>query len=108
MKARFLSGLAALLLLPFCLAAAPRHFDLSSPDGLISSFEVYRRTLHRVADLCSDCTVFPSHNEPIRPGAVLVQAAQAFDHIASGALPDEVDETGLKKYNFHGFSVVTH
>ena len=33
MKARFLSGLAALLLLPLCLAAAPRHFDLSSPDG---------------------------------------------------------------------------
>ena len=33
MQSRFLSAVAALLLLPFCLAAAPRHFELRSPDG---------------------------------------------------------------------------
>ena len=30
---KFFPGLAALLLLPFCLNAAPRHFELRSPDG---------------------------------------------------------------------------
>ena len=33
MQSRFLSAAAALLLLPLCLAAAPRHFELRSPDG---------------------------------------------------------------------------
>lgn len=86
---------------------ATLYAHLSSPDGLFSSFEVYRRTLHRVAEAFSDYTVFPSHNEPIRPGTVLTQAAKAFDDIASGALPYEEDEAGLKKYTFDGFCVVT-
>ena len=33
MNKRLISLLPALLLLPLCLAAAPRHFELSSPDG---------------------------------------------------------------------------
>ena len=33
MTHRFLFSLAALLMLPLCLAAAPRHYELSSPDG---------------------------------------------------------------------------
>ena len=33
MKYRFLSAIAALLLLPLCLGAAPRSFELLSPDG---------------------------------------------------------------------------
>ncbi|NLZ19082.1 MAG: glycoside hydrolase family 97 protein [Bacteroidales bacterium] len=33
MDNRLITTLAALLLLPFCLPAAPRHFELLSPDG---------------------------------------------------------------------------
>ena len=33
MTRRLISAIAALLLLPFCLFAAPRHYDLLSPDG---------------------------------------------------------------------------
>ena len=33
MTRRLISAIAALLLLPFCLPAAPRHYDLLSPDG---------------------------------------------------------------------------
>ena len=33
MDNRLITALAALLLLPFCLSAAPRHYDLLSPDG---------------------------------------------------------------------------
>ena len=33
MRFPFLAGIGAILLLPCCLAAAPRHFELASPDG---------------------------------------------------------------------------
>lgn len=86
---------------------ATLYAHLSAPDGLASSFETYRQTLRRLARRFSGFTVFPSHNEPIRSGMVLAQAADAFDQIAAGAAPYETDESGLKKYTFHDFSVVT-
>ena len=33
---RYLFWMTALLLVPFCLAAAPRHYELLSPDGRLA------------------------------------------------------------------------
>lgn len=86
---------------------ATLYAHLESPDGLMSVFDTYRSTMHEVARRFSDYTVFPSHNEPMRPGSVLTEVAQAFDAIAAGDLPYETDEKGLHKYTFPGFCIIT-
>ncbi len=70
------------------------------------SFDVYRQTLHRVAKQFADYQLYCSHNEPLRPGQLLVAAAEAFDQIAEGAADFEIDGDGLKKYQFSDFAVI--
>lgn len=70
------------------------------------SFETYRQTLHRVATEFSDYQLFCSHNEALRPGRSLAEAAKAFDQIASGEARFVSDESGLKKYQFDDFAVI--
>ncbi len=81
------------------------HMD--SGDGLISEFEVFSDTIHKLAAKYSGCTLIASHNEPVRPGSILCDLADAFDGIQNGTLPYEVDTQGLKKYSFDDFAIVT-
>lgn len=86
---------------------ASLYAHLQKADGLDSQEDVYRRTLHRVSEEFSSYQLYCSHNEPLRPGAMLVQVADAFDKIAEGTAPFAVDQEGLKKYQFDGFAVIT-
>lgn len=70
------------------------------------SFEIYRQTLHRVAEEFNDYQLCCSHNEPLQSGSMLTAAAAAFDQIASGEAKYEINNDGLKKYQFDGFAVI--
>lgn len=86
---------------------ATLYAHLDSPDGLTSAVDIYRKTIHMIADRFSAYTVYASHNEPVRPGRVLTEVAAAFDAIAAGTKEYETDSAGLKKYVFNDFCIVT-
>lgn len=87
---------------------ATLYAHLTSEDGMNSVFGTYRQTMRALADNLSHCTLYCSHNEPIRPGETLKKVADAFDLINSGGLDFSIDEDGLKKYTFDGFCIVTN
>ena len=86
---------------------ATMYAHLTSDDGIDSNFTDYRRTMRMLADTVSVNSIYTSHNEPIVPSDSLHRAAEAFDRIADGSTPYEVDEEGLRKYSFDGFAIVT-
>ena len=86
---------------------ASLYAHIRKSDGLDSKEDVYRRTVHRVSEEFSGYQLYCSHNEPLRPGSMLTQVAEAFDAIAEGTHPFLVDDEGLKKYQFDGFAVIT-
>ena len=86
---------------------ATLYAHITHNDGSNSDFEVYRQTMHMVAEKYSNCTLITSHNEPLRPGIELIKVAQAFDEIAAGGLEYIEDDRNLRKYVFEDFCIVT-
>jgi glyoxylase-like metal-dependent hydrolase (beta-lactamase superfamily II) len=86
---------------------ATLYAHIEHSDGSDSSFETYRKTMHRIAEQYSDYTLITSHNEPFRPGIELIKVAEAFDKIDEGSLTYITDDKGLKKYEFEDFAIVT-
>ncbi len=86
---------------------ATLYAHLESKDGMLSEQGTYRRTMRCLADAYADYTLVCSHNEPLRPGETLVAVADAFDAIAENKAAYALDESGLKKYQFDGFAIVT-
>ena len=86
---------------------ATLYAHIEHSDGSDSSFETYRKTIHRIAEQYSDYTLITSHNEPFRPGIELLKVADAFDRIAQGSLTYITDDKGLKKFEFEDFAIVT-
>ena len=86
---------------------ATLYAHIEHSDGSDSSFETYRKTMHRIAEQYSDYTLITSHNEPLRPGIELLKVAEAFDEIDEGSLTYITDDKGLKKYEFEDFAIVT-
>lgn len=86
---------------------ATLYAHITHNDGSNSDFDVYRQTMHMVAEKYSNCTLITSHNEPLRPGIELIKVAQAFDEIAAGGLEYIEDDRNLRKYVFEDFCIVT-
>jgi len=86
---------------------ATLYCHLSSEEGLDSSFEVYKETMLRLADEIDVRILYCSHNEPMVDGVALKKVAKAFCDIADKRAPYRSDESGLLKYDFEGFSIVT-
>ena len=86
---------------------ATLYAHITHNDGSNSDFEVYRQTMHMVAEKYSNCTLITSHNEPLRPGIELIKVAHAFDEIAAGGLEYIEDDRNLRKYVFEDFCIVT-
>ena len=86
---------------------ATLYAHITHNDGSNSDFEVYRQTMHMVAEKYSNCTLITSHNEPLRPGIELIKVAHAFDDIAAGGLEYIEDDRNLRKYVFEDFCIVT-
>ena len=86
---------------------ATLYAHLSAPEGMSSEQSVYRRTMRAVSDAYAGYTILCSHNEPVRPGSMLTDIADAFDAIETGTAEYAVDEGGLKKFQFDGFAIVT-
>ncbi len=87
---------------------AALYAHLGAADGpLASDFATYHQTMHDLAAAYSDHTLLCSHNEPIRPGTMLCDIAAAFDAIKAGGTPCTVDDEGLHRYDFSGFSIIT-
>lgn len=84
---------------------ATLYAHITHADGSDSSFEIYRNTMHRIADEYADYTLITSHNEPLRPGIELVKVALAFDQIAAGESEYVTDEKGLHKHVFEDFCI---
>jgi len=89
----------------FYPAALYAHLDAG--DGMASDFQVYRETMHRLArDYGQVRHLYSSHNEPLQPGAKLIEAAAAFEAVAAGSCPFREDARGLRLYEFDGFALV--
>jgi glyoxylase-like metal-dependent hydrolase (beta-lactamase superfamily II) len=89
----------------FYPAALYTHLDAG--DGLVSDFQAYRATMNRLArDYGRVRSLYCSHNEPVQPGAKLIEAAEAFEAVAAGGLPFREDARGLRLYEFSGFALV--
>ncbi len=86
---------------------ATLYAHIAHDDGSNSNFEVYRQTMHMVAEKYSNCTLITSHNEPLRPGIELIKVARGFDDIAAGGLEYIEDDRKLRKYVFEDFCIVT-
>ncbi|MBQ1315776.1 MAG: MBL fold metallo-hydrolase, partial [Erysipelotrichaceae bacterium] len=86
---------------------ATLYAHITHNDGSNSDFDVYRQTMHIVAEKYSNCTLITSHNEPLRPGIELIKVARAFDDIAAGGLEYIEDDRNLRKYVFEDFCIVT-
>lgn len=86
---------------------ASLYVFFASPDPVDQLLDTYRRTMERLAGEFSGYTLLCSHNEPLCSGGMLAQAAQAFAAIQAGRAPDEVGNTGMKKYQFDGFAIIT-
>lgn len=83
------------------------YAHLDSEEGLTSIVDIYSDTMRKLSNAYSDYTLYCSHNEPVRPGKVLTACADAFDKILKGDLEYIIDDEGLKRYDFDGFSIVT-
>ena len=83
---------------------AALYAHLANENG---AFEQYRQTLHMLSKEFNDYTLICSHNEPIRPGSVLAAAAAALDSVSEGKAEYAADPSGLKRYDFDGFSLIT-
>ncbi|MDR2725333.1 MAG: MBL fold metallo-hydrolase [Candidatus Adiutrix sp.] len=89
----------------FYPAALYTHLDAG--DGLASDFQTYRATMDRLArDYGRVRHLYCSHNEPVQPGARLIEAAAAFEAVAAGNRPFREDARGLRLYEFDGFALV--
>jgi glyoxylase-like metal-dependent hydrolase (beta-lactamase superfamily II) len=86
---------------------ATLYTHLTSHDGITSDFALYRKVMRDVATRFQPAHLYPSHNEPLVPGDTLVRVADAFDRIAAGNAGYRMDDTGLRKYDFDGFAIVT-
>jgi Zn-dependent hydrolases, including glyoxylases len=86
---------------------ASLYAHIQKSDGLNSEKDVYRSTISKVAGMFADYDLYCSHNEPICPGSMLVACAKAFDDIEAGTVDYIEDESGLKKYQFDGFAIIT-
>jgi len=89
----------------FYPAALYTHLDAG--DGSASDFHAYRATMNRLArDYGRVRSLYCSHNEPVQPGAKLIEAAEAFEAVAAGRRPFSEDARGLRLYEFNGFALV--
>jgi glyoxylase-like metal-dependent hydrolase (beta-lactamase superfamily II) len=89
----------------FYPAALYTHLDAG--DGMASNFQTYRATMNRLArDYGQVRFLYCSHNEPVQPGAKLIEAAAAFEAVAAGDRPFREDLRGLRLYEFEGFALV--
>ncbi|MDR2725867.1 MAG: MBL fold metallo-hydrolase [Candidatus Adiutrix sp.] len=89
----------------FYPAALYTHLDAG--DGMASDFQAYRATMDRLArDYGRVRHLYCSHNEPVQPGARLIEAAAAFEAVAAGSHSFREDARGLRLYEFDGFALV--
>lgn len=86
---------------------ATLYCHLSSKEGLDSDFDTYRDTMIDLAKKIEVDKLYCSHNEPIVEGDTLQKVAKAFSEIESKKAEYQVDESGLFKYQFEGFAIVT-
>ena len=86
---------------------AALYVALSSARPVEELLRTYRGTLELLAGEFGEYTLLCAHNEPVQSGAMLRKAADAMGEILEGRLPDETGSTGLKRYNFDGFAVIT-
>lgn len=80
--------------------------DVFYPGCLyINNPQVYPTTLRYLGKKFEDYTLYCSHNEPIRPAKMLLDAADAIEDIMLGKVKAEEDETGCLCGKFDGFSI---
>ncbi len=72
-----------------------------------SSFEDYRESAKRLADLADDIdSALTSHNVPVVDASYMTALDKAFADIESGAATDVTVSDGHLEYHFDGFSVI--
>lgn len=72
-----------------------------------NTLDIYHQTVKQLVTEFSDYQLYCSHNEPLRSGKLLADVALAFDRIVAGQADFLIDETGLRKYQFDGFAIIT-
>jgi glyoxylase-like metal-dependent hydrolase (beta-lactamase superfamily II) len=86
---------------------ATLYCHLSSKEGIDSDFDTYKDTMIELADKIKVDKLYCSHNEPVVAGDTLQKVAKAFCDIENKKVEYQVDESGLFKYQFEGFAIVT-
>lgn len=72
-----------------------------------SNFQTYMKTVDNLLGLIPDLDyLYCSHNEPIASPPILKDVALAFKTIDDKSI-DYLDDGGLRRYNFDGFSIIT-
>lgn len=86
---------------------AALYVALTSERPVTELLQVYRGTMALLAQEFSSYTLLCSHNEPVQSGSMLGRTAEALTAILDGREPDEIGSTGLRRYEFDGFAVIT-
>ena len=86
---------------------AALYVALASERPVTELLQVYRGTMALLAQEFSSYTLLCSHNEPVQSGSMLGRTAEALTAILDGREPDEIGSTGLRRYEFDGFAVIT-
>ncbi|MFQ5892091.1 MAG: MBL fold metallo-hydrolase [Candidatus Methanofastidiosia archaeon] len=72
-----------------------------------SNFKTYMKTIDNLLVLIQNLDyLYCSHNEPIASPSILKDVALAFKAIDNKSI-DYLDDEGLRKYDFNGFSIIT-
>lgn len=74
-----------------------------------SDLYTYSRTMEKLAKLVPSLDyLYCSHNVPVEKPVRLADTAAAFCSIIQGLSTYQIDEQGLRRYDFQGFSVITN
>ena len=87
---------------------AALYVDLNSEKPVPELLAIYQKTMAELAKQFGDYTLICSHNEPFCDGSFLGKTAAALGEVLAGKAPDEVGSTGLKRYEYEGFAIITH
>ena len=87
---------------------AALYVDLNSKKPVTELLAAYQKTMAELAKQFGDYTLICSHNEPVCDGSYLGRTAAALGEVLAGKAPDEIGSTGLKRYEYEGFAIITH
>ena len=87
---------------------AALYVDLNSEKPVPELLAIYQKTMAELAKQFGDYTLICSHNEPFCDSSFLGKTAAALGEVLAGKAPDEVGSTGLKRYEYEGFAIITH